>query len=102
MPQEDGCPSVSLYVLYLMSVHEEPSFVTACFDFLMFRPFRFRSEDIFPIFVNFGAEVRDLCILDEETLLRKFFRTDGNIDKISKRPKFPHCNLEAVNFIYLF
>lgn len=98
MFEEEKESPVSLYILYLMSVHQDSNFVSACFDFLNQCPFQLQLVDIFTIFLNFGAELQDLFCLNQEKTLKNYYRIDGNVDKIPKISQFPYYNVAMVIF----
>ena len=106
--------SISLYIFYLMSVHEDESFVSSCFDALNVKSFQIQIEDILIIFINYGIEINDSNYFfkkKKENLLKKYFNyyynnksKKENVVEITCR-KFPHrhyYNLKKVNFLKRF
>lgn len=97
MPDEEKCHSVSLYVFYLLSVHKDPRFVTACFEFLKFRRFKISAEEILPVLVNYGASLDVLCYSSFQ--LPHQFRRNGQKEATES---FPIFNMDMVRFFFIF
>ncbi|KAK6639332.1 hypothetical protein RUM43_007604 [Polyplax serrata] len=87
---------VTLYTLYLISVHHDEKFIFNCHLYLINRKRPIVVEDIFPIFANWGLDLTDLYNVDEEKLRRRFGKKDRNIDKMPENERLLTFNIELI------
>lgn len=87
---------VTLYTLYLISVHHDEKFIFNCHLHLINRKRPIIVEDIFPIFANWGLDLTDLYNVDEEKLHGRFGKKERNIDKMPENERLLTFNIELV------
>ncbi|KAK6635497.1 hypothetical protein RUM44_000749 [Polyplax serrata] len=87
---------VTLYTLYLISVHHDEKFIFNCHLHLINRKRPIIVEDIFPIFANWGLDLTDLYNVDEEKLHGRFGKKERNIDKMPENERLLTFNIELI------